>query len=706
LTSPTGTGAIENWPGHPYPLGAAYDGGGTNFSLFSEMAEGVELCLFDEDGTEERLPLEEIDAFVWHAYLPAVSPGQRYGYRVHGPWAPSRGQRCNPAKLLIDPYAKAIEGGAVWDQACFPYTFGDENSRNDDDSAPFVPRSIVHNPYFDWGNDRPPDLQLNESVIYEVHVKGFTQRHPDIPEAQRGTYSGLAHPAAIEYLTGLGVTAVELLPVHQFIHDAHLVERGLRNYWGYNSIGFLAPHNEYAAAGQRGEQVAEFKAMVRALHEAGIEVILDVVYNHTAEGNHLGPVLSMKGIDNAAYYRLADDQRFYYDTTGTGNSLNVRHPHTLQLIMDSLRYWVTEMRVDGFRFDLAASLARQFHEVDRLSAFFDLIQQDPVVSQVKLIAEPWDIGEGGYQVGNFPALWSEWNGRYRDTMRDFWRGESATLGEFASRLTGSSDLYQADTRHPGASVNFITAHDGFTARDLVSYNEKHNEANGEDGADGEPYNRSWNCGVEGDTSDEAVLALRRRQQRNFLTTLLLSQGVIMLLGGDESGRTQRGNNNAYCQDNEISWYDWDHPDEDLLDFTRRLIALRREHPVLRRRRWFQGRSIRGSVDLGWFRPDGAEMGDDDWDAGSPRAVGIFLNGEAITDRDRRGQRVTDDSFMVLFNANGDPIDWTLPKQWGQWWEVVTETAGPSRDGETLESTATIGVAGRSVVVLQRRDPPD
>jgi isoamylase len=706
MTEPSGTGAIENWPGRPYPLGAAYDGAGTNFSLFSEMAEGVELCLFGEDGTEERLPLEEIDAFVWHAYLPTISPGQRYGYRVHGPWAPERGQRCNPAKLLLDPYAKAVEGGVHWDQACFPYTFGDENSRNDDDSAAFVPRSIVHNPYFDWGNDRPPDIQLNESVIYEVHVKGFTQRHPEIPEAQRGTYSGLAHPAAIEYLTGLGVTAVELLPVHQFIHDAHLVERGLRNYWGYNSIGFLAPHNEYAATGQRGEQVAEFKAMVRALHEAGIEVILDVVYNHTAEGNHLGPVLSMKGIDNAAYYRLADDQRFYYDTTGTGNSLNVRHPHTLQLIMDSLRYWVTEMRVDGFRFDLAASLARQFHEVDRLSAFFDLIQQDPVVSQVKLIAEPWDIGEGGYQVGNFPALWSEWNGRYRDTMRDFWRGESATLGEFAFRLTGSSDLYQADTRHPGASVDFVTAHDGFTARDLVSYNEKHNEANGEGGADGEPYNRSWNCGVEGDTTDEAVLVLRRRQQRNFLATLLLSQGVVMVLGGDESGRTQRGNNNAYCQDNEISWYDWEHVDTDLLEFTRRVIALRREHPVLRRRRWFQGRSIRGSVDLGWFRTDGAEMGDDDWDTGSPRAVGIFLNGEAITDRDRRGQRVTDDSFLLLFNAHADPVDWTLPKQWGQWWEVIIETADPARDGETLESSATIPVTGRSVVVLQRRDPPD
>jgi isoamylase len=709
MTPPPMTGAIENWPGRPYPLGAAYDGGGTNFSMFSEIADGAELCLFDDEGGEERLRLEEVDAFCWHAYLPAVAPGQRYGYRVHGPWAPERGQRCNPAKLLLDPYAKAIEGQVDWDQACFPYNFGDENSRNDDDSAPFVPRSVVHNPYFDWGNDRPPDIQLNESVIYEVHVKGFTARHPEIPEAQRGTYSGLAHPAAIEYLTRLGVTAVELLPVHQFLHDAHLVERGLRNYWGYNSIGFLAPHNEYAATGQRGEQVAEFKAMVRALHEAGIEVILDVVYNHTAEGSHLGPVLSMKGIDNAAYYRLVnDDPRFYYDTTGTGNSLNVRHPHTLQLIMDSLRYWVTEMHVDGFRFDLAASLARQFHEVDRLSAFFDLIQQDPVVSQVKLIAEPWDIGEGGYQVGNFPALWSEWNGRYRDTVRDFWRGEPATLGEFASRLTGSSDLYQADTRHPGASVNFVTAHDGFPLRDLVSYNEKHNEANGEDGADGESYNRSWNCGVEGDTDDKAVLTLRHRQQRNLLTTLLLSQGVTMLLGGDESGRTQRGNNNAYCQDNETSWYDWDRVDDDLLDFTRRLIALRREHPVLRRRRWFQGRSIRGSVDLGWCKPDGDEMGDDDWDAGSASSVGLFLNGGAITDRDRRGQRVTDDSFLLLFNAHSDPIDWTLPKQWGGSWELIieTETAGPDREGEVLDSPATLPAAGRSVVVLRRPHTPE
>ena len=698
------TDPIEIWPGRPYPLGATYDGGGTNFSLFSEVAEQVELCLFDDGGVEERVVLDEIDASCWHAYLPSVAPGQRYGYRVHGPWAPEAGQRCNPAKLLLDPYAKAIEGQVVWAQACFPYNFGDENSRNDDDSAAFVPRSVVHNPYFDWGNDRPPDIQLNESVIYEVHVKGFTARHPDIPEAQRGTYAGLGHPAAIEYLTGLGVTAVELLPVHQFIHDAHLVERRLRNYWGYNSIGFLAPHNEYAAGGQRGEQVAEFKAMVRALHEAGIEVILDVVYNHTAEGSHMGPILSMKGIDNAAYYRLvADDPRFYYDTTGTGNSLNVGHPHTLQLIMDSLRYWVTEMHVDGFRFDLAASLARQFHEVDRLSAFFDLIQQDPVVSQVKLIAEPWDIGEGGYQVGNFPALWSEWNGQYRDTVRDFWRGEPATLGEFASRLTGSSDLYQADSRHPGASVNFVTAHDGFTLRDLVSYNEKHNEANGEGGADGESHNRSWNCGAEGETDDKDILALRQRQKRNFLATLLLSQGVTMLLGGDESGRTQRGNNNAYCQDNEISWQDWDHVDEDLLDFTRRLIALRREHPVLRRRRWFQGLPIRGSVDLGWCKPDGAEMGDDDWDAGSAPTVGLFLNGEAITDRDRRGQRVTDDCFLLLFNAHHEPIEWTLPKLWGERWELVIDTAGAGREGVALESGRALPVAGRSVVVLQRQE---
>jgi isoamylase len=564
---------------------------------------------------------------------------------------------------------------------------------------------VVHNPFFDWGNDRSPDVPLNESVIYEVHVKGFTARHPDVPAAQRGTYAGLAHPAALDYLTKLGVTAVELLPVHQFVHDAQLVGRGLRNYWGYNSIGFLAPHNDYAAAGQGGEQVSEFKAMVRALHQAGIEVILDVVYNHTAEGNHLGPALSFKGIDNAAYYRLVPDVRqFYYDTTGTGNSLNVRHPHTLQLIMDSLRYWVSDMHVDGFRSDLAASLARQFHEVDRLSAFFDLIQQDPVVSQVKLIAEPWDVGEGGYQVGNFPPLWSEWNGRYRDTVRDFWRGEPATLGEFASRLTGSSDLYQADARHPGASVNFVTAHDGFTLRDLVSYNSKHNEANLEENRDGSDDNRSWNCGVEGETDDPEVLALRQRQQRNFLATLLLSQGVTMLLHGDEVGRIQHGNNNAYCQDNEISWLDWDHPDEALRAFTRRMIALRREHPVLRRRRWFQGVPIRGSVDLAWCRPDGVEMSDQDWASGMG-SVGVFLNGDAITDRDRRGQPVSDDSLLLLFNGHHEALDWTLPKQWGEWWDLIIDTAAAEREGEQVGSDRSLPVAARAVVVLIRRDRP-
>jgi isoamylase len=564
---------------------------------------------------------------------------------------------------------------------------------------------VVHNPFFDWGNDRSPDVPLNESVIYEVHVKGFTARHPDVPAAQRGTYAGLAHPAALDYLTKLGFTAVELLPVHQFVHDAQLVGRGLRNYWGYNSIGFLAPHNDYAAAGQGGEQVSEFKAMVRALHQAGIEVILDVVYNHTAEGNHLGPALSFKGIDNAAYYRLVPDARqFYYDTTGTGNSLNVRHPHTLQLIMDSLRYWVSDMHVDGFRSDLAASLARQFHEVDRLSAFFDLIQQDPVVSQVKLIAEPWDVGEGGYQVGNFPPLWSEWNGRYRDTVRDFWRGEPATLGEFASRLTGSSDLYQADARHPGASVNFVTAHDGFTLRDLVSYNSKHNEANLEENRDGSDDNRSWNCGVEGETDDPEVLALRQRQQRNFLATLLLSQGVTMLLHGDEVGRIQHGNNNAYCQDNEISWLDWDHPDEALRAFTRRMIALRREHPVLRRRRWFQGVPIRGSVDLAWCRPDGVEMSDQDWASGMG-SVGVFLNGDAITDRDRRGQPVSDDSLLLLFNGHHEALDWTLPKQWGEWWDLIIDTAAAEREGEQVGSDRSLPVAARAVVVLIRRDRP-
>ena len=698
---------IELWPGRPYPLGATYDGTGTNFSLFSEVAERVELCLFDADGTEQRVELTEVDAFCWHAYLPRIGVGQRYGFRVHGPWAPDQGRRCNPSKLLIDPYAKALEGSVDWSNACFSYDFDDPSKTNDADSAPHVPKATVVSPFFDWGIDRPPDIPLHESVIYEVHVKGFTQTHPGIPELERGTYAGLAHPVAIEYLKSLGVTAVELLPVHQFVHDSHLVDRGLRNYWGYNSIGFFAPHNEYSSAGDDGSQVGEFKSMVRALHEAGIEVILDVVYNHTAEGNHMGPTLSFRGIDNSAYYRLVpDDKKFYYDTTGTGNSLNMAHPHSLQLIMDSLRYWVTEMHVDGFRFDLAATLARQFHEVDKLSAFFDLVQQDPVISQVKLIAEPWDIGEGGYQVGNFPPQWSEWNGHYRDTIRDVWRGEPAVVGELASRLTGSSDLYQADSRRPSASINFVTAHDGFTLADLVSYNEKHNEANGEGNQDGESHNRSWNCGVEGPTDDPDVLAVRGRQQRNLLTTLLLSQGVPMLLGGDEIGRTQHGNNNAYCQDNEISWYDWDNTDEELLAFTTKLIALRRRHPVFCRRRWFQGRPLRGTADILWLRPDGTEMSEDDWNDHEV-SVGLFLNGEAISSHGARGERVIDSSFFLLINASPEPRKWTVSGSWGQEWECLLDTSAPAEPGhEDVEVRGDLVVTDRSVVLLRRIEPAE
>ena len=705
---------IETWPGKPYPLGATYDGTGTNFSLFSEVAEAVELCLFDADGTEHRIALTEVDGFCWHAYLPRVGAGQRYGFRVHGPWDPARGHRCNPNKLLLDPYAKAVDGGVDWHPACFPYDVnsGDPASRNDDDSAAHVPKGVVVSPFFDWGADRVPDTPLHESVIYEMHVKGFTVTHPDVPEQLRGTYAGLAHPVAIDYLTALGVTAVELQPVHQFVHDARLVERGLRNYWGYNSIGFFAPHDEYSSAGSDGSQVTEFKAMVRALHEAGIEVILDVVYNHTAEGNQLGPILSFKGIDNAAYYRLVpDNQAFYYDTTGTGNSLNMAHPHTLQLIMDSLRYWVLEMHVDGFRFDLAATLARQFHEVERLSAFFDLVQQDPVVSQVKLIAEPWDLGQGGYQVGNFPPQWSEWNGRYRDTVRDVWRGAPAILGELASRLTGSSDLYQGDSRRPSASVNFVTAHDGFTLRDLVSYNDKHNEANAEDNRDGESYNRSWNCGVEGPTDDPDVLALRARQQRNLLTTLLLSQGVPMVLYGDEVGRTQGGNNNAYCQDNETSWFDWEHTDDELHAFTAGLIALRRTHPVFCRRRWFQGRPLRETVDIAWLKPDGTEMTDDDWRSRHEACVGMYFNGEGITSPGPRGERVVDDSFLLLLNASPEPRKWTISGAWGEAWHLVFDTAagGPPADGgangngDGDELRGELVVTDRSVVLLRRAD---
>jgi len=697
---------MQIWPGHSYPLGATYDGIGTNFSLFSESAERVELCLFDDDGKERRVDLPEMDGFCWHGYLPNIEPGQRYGFRVHGPSTPELGQWCNPSKLLLDPYAKAIEGQIEWHEAMFPYRFDNPlGSRNNADSASFVPKSIVTNPYFDWGHDRPLNRPSHETVIYEVHIKGFTTRHPAIPPELRGTYAGLAHPAAINYLTQLGITAVELLPLHQFIHDAHLVQRGLRNYWGYNSIGYFAPHNEYASRGQRGQQVQEFKQMVKTLHEAGIEVILDVVYNHTAEGNHLGPMLSFKGIDNAAYYRLvADNPRYYMDYTGTGNTLNMRHPHVLQLIMDSLRYWLLEMHVDGFRFDLAATLARELHDVDRLAAFFDLVQQDPVVSQSKLIAEPWDVGAGGYQVGNFPPLWSEWNGKYRDCVRDFWRSQDQTLAEFADRFTGSSDLYGNTGRRPYASINFITAHDGFTLHDLVSYNDKHNEVNGENNRDGESHNRSWNCGVEGPSDDPDVLALRARQQRNFLATLFLSQGVPMLLGGDEIGRTQQGNNNAYCQDNALSWYDWDQIDDDLLAFTRRLIRFRLDHPVFHRRRWFQGRAIHdsGERDIGWFTPDGEEMTEEHWQVGFAKSLLVLFNGKALPDPDSRGERVTDSSFLVLFNAHYEAIAFTLPEvAWGTEWTKLLDTAqgGWIEDENPVLANTQIVVEGRALALL-------
>ncbi|WP_103339960.1 glycogen debranching protein GlgX [Amycolatopsis sp. CA-126428] len=721
---------MQPWPGSPYPLGADYDGVGTNFALFSEVADRVDLCLFAPDGTETRIRLPEVDGFVHHGYVSGVGPGQEYGFRVHGPHDPAAGLRCNPAKLLLDPYAKAVTGRVDWDESVFGYRFGRPEERNDDDSAAHTVRAVVVNPYFDWANDRPPKVPYNESVVYEAHVRGLTKLHPDIPEELRGTYSGLAHPVMIEYLKTLGVTAVELMPVHQFLHDHALTERGLANYWGYNTIAYLAPHNGYAASimpATPGSEVHEFKAMVRTLHEAGIEVILDVVYNHTAEGNHLGPTLSMRGIDNQAYYRLVEnDPQYYMDYTGTGNSLNVRQPHTLQLIMDSLRYWVTEMHVDGFRFDLAATLAREFYDVDRLATFFDLVQQDPVVSQVKLIAEPWDVGPGGYQVGNFPPLWTEWNGAYRDTVRDFWRGEPATLGEFASRITGSSDLYQNDGRRPFASINFVTAHDGFTLNDLVSYNEKHNEANGEDGRDGADDNRSWNCGAEGPTEDEKVLDLRARQRRNLIATLLLSQGVPMLLHGDEFGRTQQGNNNAYCQDNELSWVDWSllERNRELFEFTSAVVDLRHQHPVFRRRRFFAGRPIRRGDelrDIAWFTPAGDEMTDQDWEAGFGRSIMVFLNGTAIPDLDARGERVVDDSFLLCFNAHDDDITMTVPDgEYGEEWAIVLDSAtgevfhrsvggvlvgGVAGDQlatpRTIPGHGELVVAGRSLTVLLR-----
>ncbi|MEV5708446.1 glycogen debranching protein GlgX [Actinoallomurus sp. NPDC052274] len=699
----------EVWPGTPYPLGATWDGTGTNFALFSEVARRVELCLFDEDGAETRYALPETDGFVWHGYLPGVGPGQRYGYRVHGPYAPEQGHRCNPAKLLLDPYGKAIDGDVRWHESLFSYRFAAPTELNTEDSAPYMPKNVVINPFFDWGDDRSPRTPYHETVIYEAHVKGLTRLHPAIPESQRGTYAGLAHPAMIEHLQELGVTAIELMPVHHFVSEHAPVARGLTNYWGYNTIGFLAPHNAYSSSGQLGEQVLEFKAMVRTLHEAGIEVILDVVYNHTAEGDHLGPTLSFRGIDNAAYYRLRDtDKRYNLDYTGCGNSLNARHPHALQLMMDSLRYWVTEMHVDGFRFDLASALAREFHDVDRLSAFFDLVQQDPIVSQVKLIAEPWDVGEGGYQVGNFPPLWTEWNGKYRDSVRDFWRGQPA-LQEFASRLTGSSDLYADDGRRPLASINFVTCHDGFTLHDLVSYDRKHNEANGENNRDGTDDNRSWNHGVEGETDDPEIIALRARQQRNLIATLFLSQGVPMLSHGDELNRTQHGNNNAYCQDNELAWASWD-GDRDLVDFVRTVSELRRDHPVFRRRRFFQGRThgdeLDGERDICWLTPSGTEMTEADWNIGYAKAVAVYLNGDAITEPDPRGRRVRDDSFLLLFNAHSDGIVFRIPDaRFGERWEVVLDTATPKpADREPVKADDDLAVADRALVLLRRALP--
>jgi len=703
---------VTVWPGLPLPLGASFDGAGTNFSIFSDVAERIDLCLFDENGEETRITLPEKTGSWRHGYLPNVRPGQRYGYRVYGPYDPAEGHRCNPNKLLLDPYAKAIDGDVVWNPAVFPYPLGgSDDVMEETDSAPFMPKSVVINPFFDWSTERWPNNRWHDTVVYETHVKGLTKLHPGVPEELRGTYAGLATPAVIDYLKNLGVTAVELLPVHQFVNDSHLVDKGLRNYWGYNSIGYLAPHNEYSAGGQDGEQVQEFKFMVKTLHEAGIEVILDVVYNHTAEGNQLGPMLSFRGIDNAAYYRLVPEERnLYMDYTGTGNSLNMRHPSVLQLIMDSLRYWVTEMHVDGFRFDLASTLARELHDVDRLSAFFDLIQQDPVVSRVKLIAEPWDVGEGGYQVGNFPTLWSEWNGRYRDLIRDFWRGEERNLGEFAARITGSSDLYESSGRRPFASINFVTAHDGFTLHDLVTYNEKHNEANGEDNRDGTDDNRSWNCGVEGPTDEPDILALRATQMRNFLATLILSQGIPMLLGGDEMARTQRGNNNAYCQDDEISWYDWSlaEANAEQVEFTRRLIELRSTHRIFRRRRWFEGRSIRGSAehDIAWFTPQGTTMTEEDWNVGYAKSIGVFLNGEAMAEPDARGERVVDDTFLWLVNAHFEPLVFTLcTEEWGASWTRIFDTSEPrggfDEDGLIFGAGEDLKVKPRSQVLLRR-----
>ncbi|MFH7242304.1 MAG: glycogen debranching protein GlgX [Spirulina sp.] len=704
------------WPGRPHPLGATWDGQGTNFALFSENATAVELCLFDDRGQETRLSLTEVENYVWHGYVPGVNPGQRYGYRVHGPYDPDMGHRFNAHKLLIDPYARALDGDVQMHPATFGYNMAEiaeedtDLSFSDADSAAYMPKGIVIDPSFDWGDDRHPATPWHRTVIYEAHVKGITQRHPDLPEELRGTYAGLAHPVMIDYLKSLGITAIELLPVHHFhAFPGHLAGTGLRNYWGYDSLNYFAPYTGYSSTGTAGQQVNEFKHMVKALHQARIEVILDVVYNHTGEGSHLGPTLTLRGIDNAAYYRLVEDApRYYMDFTGCGNSLNVRHPQVLKLIMDSLRYWVQEMHVDGFRFDLASALARELYEVDSLAAFFDIIHQDPVLSTTKLIAEPWDIGEGGYQVGNFPLLWSEWNGKYRDSLRDFWRDHDCRLGEFAFRITGSSDLYQANGKRPHASINFITCHDGFTLRDLVSYNEKHNEANQEDNRDGESYNRSWNCGAEGDTDDPEILALRQRQQRNLLVTLLLSQGVPMLLGGDELGRTQGGNNNSYCQDSKISWYNWHLTPENqqLLAFTRRLIQLRRQHPNLSRRHWFQGRAIHGSGihDIGWYNPSGQEITEEQWHDGSVKAICVFFNGAELMAPNPQGKRVVDDSFLLMFNAQPNAQEFHIPPTLKQrTWTLVLDTqkdTGFVEDAHSYIPDEVVTLADFSVVVLR------
>lgn len=699
-----------------YPLGASYDGAGVNFALFSQVAQKVELCLFDEEDRETRVEMTEQNSYVWHNYLPGIQPGQRYGYRVHGPYDPAKGLRCNPNKLLLDPYAKAIEGNIDGDESLYSYWFKspeDVTSMNTLDSAPHTMKSAVVNPYFDWGNDQHPNISYHDSVIYEAHVRGMTNLNLDVPPDIRGTYAGLAYPSVIEYLRKLGVTAIELMPIHQFVNDSFLQEKGLSNYWGYNTIGFFAPHNAYSSSGQRGEQVNEFKSMVKAYHRAGMEVILDVVYNHTAEGNNLGPTLSFKGIDNGAYYRLVDnDRRHYFDTTGTGNSLLMRSPHALQLITDSLRYWVTEMHVDGFRFDLAATLARQFQEVDKLSAFFDIVEQDPVISRVKLIAEPWDLGSGGYQVGGFPSSWSEWNGRYRDCVRDFWRSQPSTLPEFASRLMGSSDLYQMNGRRPVASVNFITAHDGFTMNDLVSYNEKHNDANGEGNRDGESNNRSWNCGVEGPTTIKDVNDLRQQQMRNMFATLLCSQGIPMICGGDEVARTQQGNNNAYCQDNAISWTNWDLDDsqKDLLEFVSKLIHLRLEHPVLHRRRFFTGREPGDPDDkipqVEWMDHTGSIMDMEDWSNTHAFSVMIYLNGSDIPEADWYGNQMVDNNFILIFNAHYEPIMFTLPdERYGKKWRLVVDTHNPKGPELNYEAGFAITAQSRSFLLLMSDRKP-